>query len=75
MSFNDLLRSAADAGLLDDALRWRDRRKLRNSTGHADDEALARAVAAQIPSFAADAAALLRVRFPTSTCCSCRRLD
>ena len=45
LSFNDLLRAAADAGLLADAPRWREWREMRNATSHAYDEARAQAVA------------------------------
>lgn len=59
LSFNDLLRAAADAGLLPDALGWRGWRELRNATSHAYDESRAEAVAGQAGAFAADARALL----------------
>jgi nucleotidyltransferase substrate binding protein (TIGR01987 family) len=59
LSFNDLLRLGADHGLLDDALRWRQWRELRNATSHAYDEAKAQVVAAGAEIFAADAGALL----------------
>ena len=59
LSFNDLLRTAADAGLLPDAPRWREWREMRNATRHAYDEARAQAVAERAAAFAEDAAALL----------------
>lgn len=59
LSFNDLLRQAADAGLLADPLAWRQWRELRNFTSHAYDEVKAEQVAAQATAFSADAAALL----------------
>ena len=59
LSFNDLLRLGADAGLIADPVRWRDWRNLRNTTIHAYDVAKAEAMAARIPEFAADA---LRLR-------------
>ena len=59
LSFNDLLRAAADAGLMPDAMRWRDWREMRNATSHAYDEAKAQAVAQRAAGFAADAGALL----------------
>jgi nucleotidyltransferase substrate binding protein (TIGR01987 family) len=59
LSFNDLLRAAADAGLLPDALGWRGWRELRNITPRAYDEPRAEAVAGQAEAFAADARALL----------------
>lgn len=59
LSFNDLLRAAADAGLMTDAARWREWREMRNATSHAYDEVKAQAVAARASAFAADASALL----------------
>lgn len=59
LSFNDLLRSAADAGLMPDAARWREWREMRNATSHAYDEVKAQAVAVRATTFAADAGALL----------------
>ncbi|MBN8505318.1 MAG: nucleotidyltransferase substrate binding protein [Burkholderiales bacterium] len=58
LSFNDLLRLGADAGLLADALRWRRWRELRNRTSHAYDEAQAQRIAEAMPDFLADAQAL-----------------
>ena len=59
LSFNDLLREAADAGLLSDPLRWRRWRDWRNATSHAYDEAKAQAVAQETLAFAEDATDLL----------------
>jgi nucleotidyltransferase substrate binding protein (TIGR01987 family) len=59
LSFNDLLRAAADAGLMPDPLRWREWREMRNATSHAYDEGKAEAVATGTVRFAVDAAALL----------------
>jgi len=59
LSFNDLLRSAADAGLLPDPIGWRTWRELRNATSHAYDEAKADLVASDSERFAQDAQALL----------------
>lgn len=59
LSFNDLLRAAADAGLTPDTARWRVWREMRNATSHAYDEAKAQAVAVGAAAFAADASALL----------------
>lgn len=59
LSFNDLLRKGADAGLLADPSSWRAWREMRNTTSHAYDEAKAQAVAAIAPRFATDAASLL----------------
>ena len=59
LSFNDLLRGAADAGLMPDALRWREWREMRNATSHTYDDAKAQAVAGRAAAFALDAEALL----------------
>ena len=59
LSFNDLLRSAADAGLLPDPAAWRVWRELRNATSHAYDEARAEQVAHDAGLFCVDAQALL----------------
>lgn len=59
LSFNELLRSGADAGLLGDPTAWRTWRELRNATSHAYDEAKAQQVAADAEGFCADAKALL----------------
>ena len=59
LSFNDLLRSAADAGLLPDPAAWRVWRELRNATSHAYDEAKAEQVAHDAEKFCGDARALL----------------
>ena len=59
LSFNDLMRKAADAGLLDDPARWREWREMRNTTSHAYNEAKAQAVATAAARFVPDAAALL----------------
>jgi nucleotidyltransferase substrate binding protein (TIGR01987 family) len=59
LSFNDLLRAAADAGLLADPLAWRAWRELRNATSHAYNEAKAEAVAHGAEIFCTDAQALL----------------
>jgi hypothetical protein len=59
LSFNDLLRSAAGAGLLAEPLRWREWRELRNATSHAYNEATAQTVAGKAAAFLVDADALL----------------
>jgi nucleotidyltransferase substrate binding protein (TIGR01987 family) len=59
LSFNDLLRRAADAGLLDEPIRWREWREMRNATSHAYDEAKAQALAERAAAFCDDAAAVL----------------
>lgn len=61
LSFNDLLRRAADAGLLADALRWRRWRDMRNATSHTYDEERAEQVALGAAEFLDDALALLRL--------------
>jgi len=55
LSFNDLLRAAADAGLLPDAITWRRWRDWRNWTSHSDDEAQAQAIAEAARAFLAEA--------------------
>ena len=59
LSFNDLLRQAADAGLMPDPLAWRTWRELRNATSHAYHEVKAEQVAADAARFCLDAQALL----------------
>lgn len=59
LSFNDLLRRAADAGLAPDPSVWRQWREMRNMTSHAYDEDVAERVAASALAFAADAQHLL----------------
>jgi nucleotidyltransferase substrate binding protein (TIGR01987 family) len=59
LSFNDLLRKAADAALIVDPARWREWREMRNATSHAYDETRAQALALRAAGFAEDAAALL----------------
>lgn len=55
LSFNELLRQAADAGLLVDPGAWRIWRDLRNATSHAYDEAKAEQVALDAGRFCGDA--------------------
>ncbi|MDZ4075710.1 MAG: HI0074 family nucleotidyltransferase substrate-binding subunit [Hylemonella sp.] len=55
LSFNDLLRKGADAGLFPDALTWRRWREMRNATSHTYDEARAAEVAAAAAQFLPDA--------------------
>jgi nucleotidyltransferase substrate binding protein (TIGR01987 family) len=59
LSFNDLLRSAADAALLPEPAAWRVWRELRNATSHAYDEARAEQVARDAGLFCIDAQSLL----------------
>jgi nucleotidyltransferase substrate binding protein (TIGR01987 family) len=60
LSFNDLLRAGADAGLLDDALGWRRWRELRNRTSHAYDEGQAQSIAESTADFLPEALSLLQ---------------
>ena len=57
LSFNELLRMAADAGLVPDPAAWRE---LRNATSHAYDEVRAEQVAQDAAHFVIDAQALLQ---------------
>ncbi|PKO40544.1 MAG: hypothetical protein CVU30_16620 [Betaproteobacteria bacterium HGW-Betaproteobacteria-3] len=59
LSFNDLLRKAADAGLLTAPELWRQWREMRNATSHTYHEARAAEVAAGVDGFAAGAVDLL----------------
>lgn len=59
LSFNDLLRTAADAGLLPDPLAWRRWRDWRNRTSPSYDEAQAQAIAEAAQAFLGDARQLL----------------
>ena len=59
LSFNDLLRKAADAGLVAELEMWRQWREMRNATSHTYDEAKAAEVAAGIDQFAIGAKGLL----------------
>ena len=55
LSFNDLLRLAADAQLLPDPNAWRRWRDLRNRTSHSYDEQQAQAIAEDAALFLTDA--------------------
>lgn len=59
LSFNDLLRQGADAGLLDQPMTWRRWREMRNATSHTYDETKAELVARDCSAFADDAVRLL----------------
>lgn len=59
LSFNDLLRAAADAGLIADPLTWRRWRDWRNRTRHGYDETQAESIANVAQTFAGDARDLL----------------
>ncbi len=54
MGFMDLVRTAADAGLVRDVAGWRTFREMRNITSHAYDESKAEQVVAGIDGFAAE---------------------
>lgn len=55
LSFNDLLRAGADAGLLPEPLGWRRWRDLRNRTSHSYDETQAQEIAEQAQTFLVEA--------------------
>lgn len=59
LSFNDLLRKSADAGLLAGIDTWKRWRELRNLTSHTYAEARAIEVSGQCESFLIDANALV----------------
>lgn len=59
LSFNDLLRKGADAGLVPDPMQWRRWRDMRNATSHTYDEDRANEVAHGAELFVADARHLL----------------
>jgi nucleotidyltransferase substrate binding protein (TIGR01987 family) len=54
MTFPDLMRTAADAGLIQDSAAWRKYRELRNRTSHTYDEAEAEAILVDLDAFLAD---------------------
>jgi nucleotidyltransferase substrate binding protein (TIGR01987 family) len=59
MAFADLLRTAADAGLIPDVKRFLDYRDARNRTSHTYEESTAKEVAKVIPHFVKDVSFLL----------------
>lgn len=59
-NFRDLLRSAAEKGLIADVEAWFDYRKMRNATAHTYDHKKAQKVYQGTMAFIADANALLR---------------
>jgi nucleotidyltransferase substrate binding protein (TIGR01987 family) len=59
MAFKELIRLAAERGLLDDPAAWFAFREQRNRTVHTYDEAHAKAIFAALPAFAAAARRLL----------------
>ena len=60
MTFMQVIRSAAEAGLITDVSRFREYREARNITSHAHDRAKAERIAAQLPRFATDVTELLQ---------------
>ena len=61
LSFNDLLRKAADAGLVAAPEMWREWNELRDSINHTHDESKATEVAAGVERFAGAAVELVGV--------------
>jgi nucleotidyltransferase substrate binding protein (TIGR01987 family) len=59
MTFMQVVRAAAEAGLLSDVSRFREYREARNITSHSYDRTKAGRIAAELPRFAADVADLL----------------
>ncbi len=59
LSFTDLVRKGADAGIVQQPAAWREWREMRNATSHAYNEAKAEAVALGAGGFAVEAARLL----------------
>ena len=59
MNYLDIVRTGAEAGLIDDVARFRDYRKKRNITGHTYDHAKAEQIVAVLKDFRRDVAHLL----------------
>ncbi len=59
MTFMQIIRAAAEAGLLADVARFRDYREKRNATSHTYNASKAEAILAVLPSFSADIHILL----------------
>jgi nucleotidyltransferase substrate binding protein (TIGR01987 family) len=59
MTFMQVVRAAAEAGLVSDVSRFREYREARNITSHAYDRIKAERIAAELPRFAADVTDLL----------------
>ena len=59
MTFLQVVRAAAEAGLVSDVSRFREYREARNITSHSYDRTKAERIAAELPRFAADVAGLL----------------
>lgn len=59
MSYMDIIRTAAEAGLIDDVARFRDYREKRNITSHTYDQAKAEQIVTILPDFRNDIERLL----------------
>ena len=59
MTFMQVVRAAAEAGLVSDVSRFREYREARNITRHSYDRTKAQRIAAGLPRFASDVAELL----------------
>lgn len=59
MAYMDIVRSAAEAGLIDDVARFKDYRDKRNITSHTYNRAKAETIAAILPAFLNDMRRLL----------------
>jgi len=59
MTFMQVVRAAAEAGLVSDVSRFREYREARNITSHSYDRTKAQRIAAGLPRFASDVAELL----------------
>jgi len=59
MTFMQVIRAAAEAGLISDVSRFREYREARNITSHSYDRTKAERIAAELPRFASDVAELL----------------
>lgn len=59
LSYNDLLRTTAERGYIDDVEAWFEYRKLRNQTSHTDDKAVAAHVYTYAQPFLRHASTLL----------------
>jgi nucleotidyltransferase substrate binding protein (TIGR01987 family) len=60
LSYRDLLREAAQAGIIPEVERWMDYRELRNITAHTYDDLKAQRVYDAVDDFYTDASALLK---------------
>ena len=59
MAYMDVVRSAAEAGLVDDIVRFKDYREKRNITSHTYNQAKAGQIEAILPAFQSDMRSLL----------------